>query len=608
MTRQNGLVTWLAIGIIALGIVAIIAMTVQSAPEPEALPTKVPVPLTPTLVPPTSTPTIIPTVALPTPTFTPLPLNLPKIDPPAGGQIYTVSPRQGSAVGWVRSTDGDGVNHFGDFNIYAGIFDGQVHAGAIQFDLTGIAPGIPILHADLTLMGQDGKFVAPGGEWRVQMLEPWIDQGWETRDFHWLTREDSGSAPLMFDVTSADLARGKPNTFFFSPEGLALLEARLYSGSVSFRVLGPNQGEDNLFAWDSGFGAGSLGRAPVLRIVAGPQPEVIPPSPTPKLVIIPPESNESLLAQAAERMTATAQAVPYTGEGTPTPMPSATPLPPNWVTPVIVVDTPTPENAVTAVWQAQIATAQAIVIGTPTPLPPNIWTATPTPGPTATRDLILVTDLTATPTPTVTPTGIPPVLKGKILFLSDRLGNAEGDLMVMDPDGGNVALWAAGSTDWIYQQAKQNQDISPDGQYRVVVSEYEIDSFPDHKLDSYQLYVVPTANGGKPQQLSQLTELKAMSYDAVWSPTDYRIAFVSAGPGNDELYTIRPDGSELTRLTFNTWEWDKHPSWSPDGSKLVFWSNRDTARKQIWSMNADGSDQRNVSSSEFNDWDPVWVK
>ena len=90
--------------------------------------------------------------------------------------------------------------------------------------------------------------------------------------------------------------------------------------------------------------------------------------------------------------------------------------------------------------------------------------------------------------------------------------------------------------------------------------------------------------------------------------TDYLIAFVSASPGNDEIYTIRPDGSELKRLTTNTWEWDKHPSWSPDGTQIVFWSNRDTQRKQIWVMNADGSNQRNLSSNQFNDWDPVWVK
>jgi Tol biopolymer transport system component len=194
------------------------------------------------------------------------------------------------------------------------------------------------------------------------------------------------------------------------------------------------------------------------------------------------------------------------------------------------------------------------------------------------------------------------------LFLSDRLGNKDGDLMVMDPDGSNVAVWSAGSRDWLNNQARIGHDLAPDGRYRVVVSEFKIDSFPDHKLDHYELFVVPTEEGGRPQQLTQLTELNGMSYDAVWSPVDYRIAFVSASSGGDEIYTIRPDGSELTRLTFNDWEWDKHPSWSPDGTQIVFWSNRETARRQIWIMNADGSGQRNLSNSEYNDWDPVWVR
>ncbi len=610
MNNQNSLVTWLAIGVIALGIAAIIAMTMQPAPEPIALPTKIPGTPTPTPTIPTATPTAVPTVALPTPTFTPVPLNLPAIAAPPGGTIHLLTPAYAGAVGWVRSGD-DQPNHLGDFNIYAGIYEGRQHIGAIQFDLSGIAPGTPILHADLTLMGLSDEFLAAGGAWTVELLEPWLDADWGKRDFHWLSRPDSAATSLIFPAAPADLGRAKPNTFFFTPEGLPLLEARLYSGAASFRILGPEEGEDNLFAWDAGFGAGSLARPPLLRVVAGAAPDLPPPSPTPKLVIVPPAAGENLLALAAERMTATAQATPYTGLDTPTPSATPTPLPPNWVTPVIITNTPAPENAATAAWQEQVATAQAIVLGTPTPLPVNLWTATPTnppPPPTPTPDLVLYSDLTATPTPTVTPTGIPPVLRGKILFLSDRLGNPKGDLMVMDPDGGNVAVWAAGSQDWVYRQAKAGQDRSPDGRFQVVVSEYRIDSFPDHKLDHYELFIVPVTEGGNPQQLTQLTELNAMSYDAVWSPVEYRIAFVSAGSGGDEIYTIRPDASELTRLTFNDWEWDKHPSWSPDGSKLVFWSNRGTARRQIWIMNADGSDQRNLSNNEFNDWDPVWVK
>ena len=106
----------------------------------------------------------------------------------------------------------------------------------------------------------------------------------------------------------------------------------------------------------------------------------------------------------------------------------------------------------------------------------------------------------------------------------------------------------------------------------------------------------------------QVTEMKGMSYDPAWSPTHDLIAFVSTDTGNDEIYTVDPNTREIKQLTFNDWEWDKHPSWSLDGTKLVFWSNRDTARRQIWIMNGDGSEQRNLSNSDYNDWDPVWVK
>jgi TolB protein len=61
-------------------------------------------------------------------------------------------------------------------------------------------------------------------------------------------------------------------------------------------------------------------------------------------------------------------------------------------------------------------------------------------------------------------------------------------------------------------------------------------------------------------------------------------------------------------LTMNTWEWDKHPSWSPDGTQIVFYSNREGGHKQIWIMDADGSNQRNLSHDEFENWDPVWIR
>ena len=308
---------------------------------------------------------------------------------------------------------------------------------------------------------------------------------------------------------------------------------------------------------------------------------------------------------AAKRLTATALATPGEIIGTPEPTATATPLPPNWATPVIVTNTPVPENQATAAWEEQIATAQAVVRGTATATPPNVWTATATPlppPPTATPMIVFFNGLTPTAIPTNTPTALPGLLRNKILFYSDRFSgetnNRFGDetLMVMNPDGSDIAVWTGGADVWIYQRAQQSRDISPDGRYRVIVS--------SEQSSNSQLWIVDVSTGAR----RQLTNFKQIAYDAVWSPVDNRIAFVSPEPGNDELFVINMDGSGLTQLTHNDWEWDKYPTWSPDGQQIVFWSNRATRRKQIWIMNADGSNVRNLSNNEFNDWEPVWVR
>jgi Tol biopolymer transport system component len=106
----------------------------------------------------------------------------------------------------------------------------------------------------------------------------------------------------------------------------------------------------------------------------------------------------------------------------------------------------------------------------------------------------------------------------------------------------------------------------------------------------------------------QLTDWIGIAYDPVWSPKGHWIAFVSNEPGNDEIFLIGADGQFPKRLTWNVWEWDKHPSWSPDGGRLVFWSNRDVGRGQIWLMNDDGTGQVNLSNNQYEETDPLWIK
>ncbi|HEX8568176.1 MAG TPA: Calx-beta domain-containing protein [Pyrinomonadaceae bacterium] len=79
--------------------------------------------------------------------------------------------------------------------------------------------------------------------------------------------------------------------------------------------------------------------------------------------------------------------------------------------------------------------------------------------------------------------------------------------------------------------------------------------------------------------------------------SSYRSFFSST-----EIYTMNPDGSNQTRLTNNNAD-DSEPSFSPDGSKIVFVSNRDSD-SEIYVMNADGSNQTRLTNNTFLDENP----
>jgi Tol biopolymer transport system component len=72
------------------------------------------------------------------------------------------------------------------------------------------------------------------------------------------------------------------------------------------------------------------------------------------------------------------------------------------------------------------------------------------------------------------------------------------------------------------------------------------------------------------------------------------IAFSSARNGTYSIYSMRVDGSQLTRLTDPGSANDLHPRWSPDGNTISF--TRSTGINQVWLMNADGTNQRPITA------------
>jgi Tol biopolymer transport system component len=128
-------------------------------------------------------------------------------------------------------------------------------------------------------------------------------------------------------------------------------------------------------------------------------------------------------------------------------------------------------------------------------------------------------------------------------------------------------------------------------------------------LDPYDIY---TANDDG-SSLRRLTNYGVYTAEGTLSPDGQTIVFTSLKDGDLDIYTMRIDGTGMKRLTYQP-GYDGGPFFSPDGKKIVYraWHPTDTAlvnyrdllaqrlvrpnRMEIWIMNADGSDQHQITN------------
>jgi Tol biopolymer transport system component len=201
-----------------------------------------------------------------------------------------------------------------------------------------------------------------------------------------------------------------------------------------------------------------------------------------------------------------------------------------------------------------------------------------------------------------------PGLPGQVAFQSDETGNF--DIWIADRDGTNlVNLTNHAARDqepaWSFDGTRIAFTSDRNGDFEIFVMNAdgtgvsgtgvlgnEPNWSPDGKIyfncppDPLRICVLDPAGSG----FSYLGPDTHWTAAAKVSPDGTRIAFSSQEGDVWNVWIMDIDGSNAEQLTF--YDWDFIRGWSPDGSTLLFMSQRAGQGWQLYGMNADGSDQR----------------
>ena len=162
----------------------------------------------------------------------------------------------------------------------------------------------------------------------------------------------------------------------------------------------------------------------------------------------------------------------------------------------------------------------------------------------------------------------------------------------MNPDGSDQRLVP---DPVIYNELAALEPLSPNRKQQIVV-----------RIEGNAELWLVSLDGSQPEW--RITYAPQSDYDPAWSPAGDLIAFVSEQTGNGDIYISTPLGFDMRRITLNEDALDRHPSWSPDGRYMAFWSNARYGLRQIYSYDIWSGQTTLVGGGPANDWDPLWVK
>lgn len=178
------------------------------------------------------------------------------------------------------------------------------------------------------------------------------------------------------------------------------------------------------------------------------------------------------------------------------------------------------------------------------------------------------------------------------LAFTDSLPDTGDEIYTILSDGSNQSK----VTDHSFERNIESFSISPDGK-QIVYQVYFRGVMPG----PYEEIMLISMDGTGE---TRLTDNEFTDQNPSWSPDGRRILFNSWRDKTSRefeilshIYVMNVDGSGLTQLTpdANSKDWDA--KWSPDGSQIVFVSDRDGVNA-IYLMDADGSNPRRLSQGK----------
>jgi Tol biopolymer transport system component len=162
--------------------------------------------------------------------------------------------------------------------------------------------------------------------------------------------------------------------------------------------------------------------------------------------------------------------------------------------------------------------------------------------------------------------------------------------------GGPVQVWTMKPNGTDKQQVTNMgvtaifPDFSPDGSKIVFCA--------GASTFARDVYVVNSDGSG----LIRLTSGVGNNVYPAFSPDGRKIVFTSNRTGTSQVWVMNADGTDQTQLTFDSQPKDQVPDWSPDGSKIAYLADAHGVADMgnswgdIWVMNADGSGQHPLTS------------